>query len=88
MTAQNLVTTRNLTDVAATRSIRAWIMTGRYACYLLAEARPMPQQLGDLQFNATLLRNRAGRAPGEPARDANGRRSHCEPESYGRRTPI
>jgi hypothetical protein len=62
MTAQELAVTQKLADVAASTSRAAWMMTGRYACYLLAEARPTPQQLGDLRFEAMLLRNRATRA--------------------------
>jgi hypothetical protein len=38
------------------------MMSGRHACYLLADARPMPQQFGDLRFDVMLLRNRAGKA--------------------------
>ena len=38
MTAQSLVITQKLADAAASTSIHAWLMTGRYACYLLAEA--------------------------------------------------
>ncbi len=62
MTAQELVITQQLADAAASSSIHAWLTTGRHACYLLAEARPMPQQFGDLRFDAMLLRNRAARA--------------------------
>jgi hypothetical protein len=62
MTAQDLAVTQRLADVAASTSIHAWMTTGRHACYLLAEARPMPQQFGDLRFDAMLLRNRAAKA--------------------------
>jgi hypothetical protein len=62
MTAQELAVTQKLADAAASTSIHTWTMTGRNACYLLAEARPMPQQCGDLRFDAMLLRNRAGKA--------------------------
>ena len=44
MTAQELAVTQKLVDAAANQSRTAWMMTGRYACYLLAEARPTPQQ--------------------------------------------
>ena len=62
MTAQDLAITQQLADAAASTSIHAWMMTGRHACYLLAEARPTPQQFGDLRFDAMLLRNRAAKA--------------------------
>jgi hypothetical protein len=62
MTTQELANTQQLADAAARTSIHAWLMTGRHACYLLAEARPTPQQFGDLQFDAMLLQNRAGKA--------------------------
>jgi hypothetical protein len=62
MTAQDLVITQQLADTAASTSIQAWLTTGRHACYLLAEARPTPQQFGDLRFDAMLLRNRAAKA--------------------------
>ena len=62
MTAQDLTDMQILADAAANTSRAAWMMTGRYACYLLAEARPTPQQLGDLRFESMLLRNRATRA--------------------------
>ena len=62
MRTQVLAITQQLADAAASHSNQAWLMTGRYACYLLAEARPMPQQCGDLRFDALLLRNRAGKA--------------------------
>jgi hypothetical protein len=62
MTKQELTNTQQLADVAASSSSHAWMMTGRHACYLLAEARPMPQQFGDLRFDAMLLRNRAAKA--------------------------
>ena len=62
MTAQELVITQELADAAASQSTAAWMLTGRHACYLLAEARPMPQQLGDLRFDPMLLRNRAEKA--------------------------
>jgi hypothetical protein len=62
MTAQNMVITQRLADAAASSSIHARMITGRHACYLLAEARPTPQQFGDLRFDAMLLRNRAGKA--------------------------
>ena len=62
MTAQDLANTQRLADAAASTSLQAWLMTGRQACYLLAEARPMPQQFGDLRFDAMLLRNRAAKA--------------------------
>jgi hypothetical protein len=62
MTAQDLAVTQTLADTAASSSSHAWLTTGRHACYLLAEARPMPQQFGDLRFDAMLLRNRAARA--------------------------
>jgi hypothetical protein len=62
MTAQDLAVTQQQADVAASRSIHAWLLTGRHACYLLAEARPMPQQFGELRFEAMLLRNRAEKA--------------------------
>jgi hypothetical protein len=62
MTAQDLSNTQRLADAAASRSTHAWTLTGRYACYLLAEARPMLQQFGDLRFEAMLLRNRAEKA--------------------------
>ena len=44
MTAQELAVTQKLADAAANTWKAAWMMTGRYACYLLAEARPTPQQ--------------------------------------------
>ena len=62
MTAQDLAITQQLADAASSSSIHAWLTTGRHACYLLAEARPMPQQFGDLRFDAMLLRNRAAKA--------------------------
>jgi hypothetical protein len=62
MTTQDLATTQQLADAAASSSIHAWLTTGHHACYLLAEARPMPQQFGDLRFDAMLLRNRAAKA--------------------------
>ena len=62
MTAQDLAKTQRLADAAASTSLQAWLMTGRQACYLLAEARPMPQQFGDLRFDVMLLRNRAAKA--------------------------
>ena len=62
MTMQDLTATQTLADTAASRAMHAWLMTGRHACYLLAEARPMPQQFGDLRFDALLLRNRAAKA--------------------------
>jgi hypothetical protein len=62
MRTQDLANTQHLADAAANRAIHTWLMTGRQACYLLAEARPMPQQCGDLRFDALLLRNRAGKA--------------------------
>jgi hypothetical protein len=62
MTAQELVVTQKLADIAASASIHAWMLTGRHACYLLAQARPTPQQFGDLRFDALLLQDRAGRA--------------------------
>jgi hypothetical protein len=64
MTAQELANTQRLAvaDAAASTSIQAWLMTGRQACYVLAEARPTPQQFGDLRFDAMLLRNRAAKA--------------------------
>jgi hypothetical protein len=49
--------TQQLADAAASRSIHAWMMTGRQACYLLAEASPTPQQFGGLRFETMLLRN-------------------------------
>jgi hypothetical protein len=62
MTAQELVITQQLADAAASSSVHAWTMTGRQACYLLAEARPTPQQFGDLRFDPMLLRHQAARA--------------------------
>ena len=62
MTAQELAVTQRLADAAASTSIHAWLTTGRHACYLLAEARPIPQQFGDLRFDPMLLRNRAAKA--------------------------
>jgi hypothetical protein len=62
MMAQDLAVTQTLADAAASKSSPAWLMTGRHACYLLAEARPTPQQFGDLRCDAKLLRNRAARA--------------------------
>lgn len=62
MTAQELVITQQLADAAASNSVQAWTMTGRHACYLLAEARPTPQQFGALRFDPMLLRHRAARA--------------------------
>jgi hypothetical protein len=62
MRTQDLAVTQELADVAASTSRTAWMMTGRHACYLLAEARPMPQQFGDLRFDPMLLRNRAAKA--------------------------
>jgi hypothetical protein len=62
MTTPDLVITQRLADAAASTSTRAWLTTGRLACYLLAEARPMPQQFGDLRFDAMLLRNRTAKA--------------------------
>ena len=62
MTAQELAITQQLADVAASTSRAAWMTTGRHACYLLAEARPKPQQFGELRFDAMLLRNRAAKA--------------------------
>ena len=44
MTAPELAITQKLADAAANASKAAWMMTGRDACYLLAEARPTPQQ--------------------------------------------
>ena len=62
MTTPELANTQQRADAAASSSIQAWLTTGRHACYLLAEARPMPQQFGDLIFDAILLRNRAAKA--------------------------
>ena len=62
MTTPELAVTQQLADAATSRSIHAWMTSGRHACYLLAEARPMPQQFGDLRFDAMLLRNRATKA--------------------------
>jgi len=62
MTTQDLANTQQLADAAASRAMHAWLMTGRQACYLLAEARPTPQQFGDLRFDVMLLRNRAAKA--------------------------
>jgi hypothetical protein len=62
MTAQELAVTQQLADAAASTSLHAWMLTGRHACYLLAEAKPMPQQFGDLRFEAMLLRHRAAKA--------------------------
>ena len=62
MTAQELVITQRLADAAASTSRAAWMTTGRHACYLLAAARPMPQQFGDLRADAILLRNHAAKA--------------------------
>jgi hypothetical protein len=62
MTAQELALTQKLAEAAASTSLQAWRTTARHACYLLAEARPMPQQFGDLRFDAMLLRHRAGKA--------------------------
>jgi hypothetical protein len=62
MTPRHLANTQQLADAAASTSTRAWLTTGRHACDLLAEARPMPQQFGDLRFDAMLLRNRAAKA--------------------------
>jgi hypothetical protein len=62
MTAQELAVTQQLADSAASSSIHAWLMTGRQACYLLAEAIPTPQQFGELRFDPMLLRHRAARA--------------------------
>jgi hypothetical protein len=62
MTAQDLANTQQLADTAASSSMHAWMMTGRHACYLLAVARPTPQQFGALHFEALLLRNRAAKA--------------------------
>ncbi len=61
MTVQDLEATQRLADSAANWSSAAWLLTGRHACYLLAEARPIPQQLGDLRFDATLLRHRTAK---------------------------
>jgi hypothetical protein len=62
MTAQDLANTQQLANAAASSSSHAWMLTGRHACYLLAEARPTPQQFADLRFDALLLRNRAAKA--------------------------
>jgi hypothetical protein len=62
MRAQELAVTQQLADAAVSNSSHVRLMTGRHACYLLAEARPMPQQFGDLRFDAMLLRNRAAKA--------------------------
>jgi hypothetical protein len=62
MTVQDLANTQRLADAVASTSHHAWLTTGRHACYLLAEARPMPQQFGDLRFDVMLLWNRAARA--------------------------
>jgi hypothetical protein len=62
LTAETLASTQKLADAAASESSAAWVLTGRYACYLLAEARPVPQQLGDLQFDPMLLRDQSGKA--------------------------
>ena len=62
MTAQDLAVTQTLANAAASTSIHAWMMTGRHACCLLAEARPMPQQFAELRFDTMLLWNRAARA--------------------------
>jgi hypothetical protein len=62
MRAQDLAVTQKLADAAANQSREAWMLTGRYACYLLADARPTPQQLGELRFESVLLRDRATRA--------------------------
>ena len=94
MTTQELTTTQRLADAATSTSRHAWLMTGRHACYLLAEARPMPQQFGDLRFDAMLLRNRAAKARelaaawgavaeawDETARSVQGEREH---DAHGR----
>jgi hypothetical protein len=62
MTTQKLAVTQKLADAKANTSRVAWLMTGHYACYLLAEARPTPQQLGEFRFESILLRSRATRA--------------------------
>ena len=62
MTAETLANPQKQADAAASNSSAAWVLTGRYACYLLAEARPVPQQLGDLRFDPMLLRDRSGKA--------------------------
>jgi hypothetical protein len=38
MTAQELAVTQTLADAAASRSRAAWMVTGRHASYLLAQA--------------------------------------------------
>ena len=62
MTAQELAVTHTLADAAASRSRAAWMTTGRHASYLLAHARPIPRQFGDLRFDPMLLRDRSGKA--------------------------
>ncbi len=62
MTAQQLAVTQKLAEAAANTSKTAWMMTGRFACYLLAKAPPTPQQLGAVRFESSLLRDRATRA--------------------------
>jgi hypothetical protein len=42
LTAQDVAKTQRLADAAASTSTAAWMLTGRYACYLLAEALPTP----------------------------------------------
>jgi len=89
MTVQDLAVTQKLANTAAGTSRTAWLTTGRHACYLLAEVRPMPQQFGDLRFDAMLLRNRAAKARelatawsavaeawDEAARSVHGEREH------------
>ena len=62
MTVKELAVTQQLAGAAASTSIHAWLKTGCHACYLLTEARPIPQQFGDLRFDLMLLGNRAGKA--------------------------
>jgi len=62
LTAETLANPQKLADAAASDSSAAWVLTGRYACYLSAEARQVPQQFGDLRFDPMLLRDRSGKA--------------------------
>ena len=62
MTEQRLATTQARVNVAARTSMTAWTLTGQRFRYLLAEARPMPQQQGDVRFEGMLFRDRARKA--------------------------
>lgn len=49
-------------DVAAEHSRSAWLLSGQFAAYLLAEARPRADGAGHVRFDGLLLLDRARKA--------------------------